>query len=401
MTAFLCALAGNANAQNPVHPDFEVPPMTYKGFLIAPAIEIEQKYDDNILGSETNENGDFITSVRPELAIKKEFGRHQASLNLKGIIKRYWENPDEDVEDGSVVFKTDLEAYRGLLIPLEISYSIDHLDKANRSSASLTEKPQEQSHLIFKGGVVINPNRLGVEIIGTHDQFRAEDVRNKFTGIVTPGEDRDTDTTKLSVTSWYETKGWVSPQVAIIYEDVDDIKPTFIGGGFNGEERDNNAIRVLAGARLNYKDLILGSFGVGYEERTYDSNNIDAISAISFRGDLQLKPTRRDTITFEGSRSTNDDNEIKAGATTTALGLNYTREINSRVFLDGSAQYQLNEFDDSNREDKQYKLGLGLLYIIDSGLFLEGRYAFGTKDSTQPGLSFDRNTYMVTLRKEF
>lgn len=378
-----------------------MPPMNYKGFQLRPALEVEERYDDNIFVQENNKEGDFITIVRPELLISKDIGRHNFKLEAKGAGKYYASNSDENVMDGSVKLSTNLEAYHSLNIPFEVSYVIDHQDRTNRSTSARTKEPQELHYINASGGINYKPNRLGLEFLGYYSQLRAEDTVNSRTNVVTPGEDRDVNVYGASLTASYDTGAWLTPQASVVYEFNDDVNPTYMNGGFNGTERDNTLLRFLAGVRMDYKDMILGSIGVGYEQREYDDNTIDSIEAISLSGELGLKIDRKTLISLELERVTKEDNEILAGITSTSFGLSARRELNSRVFVEATGNYKFTEFNSSRREDEEYKLGLGLSYIIDKGLFLEGQYAFGMRDSTQTGLSYDRNIFLINLRKEF
>lgn len=399
--ALACIYSSTANAQRIIHPDFEKRPMTYRGFLISPAIEIETAYDDNVLVLEENEKSDVYTAIRPEIKITKEISRHQLGLELGSKIKRYLENQDENTEDINVVFDGNLEAYRSLNIPFKLQYQRFHQGRINRFQSSLTKEPQELHTFLAETGFIYKPNRLSIELLGSYRQFRAEDTQNILTGVVRPGEDRDTDYTTLKLTTSYDTGAWFTPEVTVVYEDVDDIEPTFQNGGFTGDERDNTVIRVLSGIRMDYKDILLGSIGIGYETRNYDSNSIDSIDAISFRGDIGFKITPKTLISLEAERATFENNEILSGITTTSARFAVRRELNSRLFLEGATRYQFFKFENSTREDDEYKIDLGLLYLLNKGLFLEGRVSHSARDSTQNGLSYDRNIILLNLRKEF
>lgn len=402
---FLTALfyVGSAHAQEKSFlGDFESEPMAYKGFLISPAIETKLLYDDNVLVLEEDETADMAVSVEPELTVKKEFGRHFVLFNTQGQVKRYKSESKENVINGSAKLEGYFEAYRGLTIPVEIRYSKYHMERINRTPGSLTDKPQGLSDFLISTGFMHQPNRLRTEFTSFYKQFRAEDTTNRVSGLITPGEDKDTNTIGADVQITYDTGRWWKPRLNLTFESEDDIKRTFIrGSGFNGDERDNNLYRGLVGLEVDYKDMVRGSVDVGYEHREYTADDIESITGLSVAADLALRLTPRTEIGFEAARKTSEDNEILAGITRTSAKLGIQQELNSRMFLEGSLGYSFSEFAESDREDDEYRFSLGTLYLIKKGLFLEGRYTHAKRESTQTGLSYDRNLFLLNLRHEF
>lgn len=397
----LCSCSTAVLAQELMHPDFVMEPIPFKGFLLSPSVEVEARYDDNVFVTETNEQGDFLSMVRPNLVITKEIGRHSFALEGGGQIKRYREFESENTNEVNAEFRGNLEAYHNLDIPFSISYATDHRDRTNRSSGIITEKPVGFSTFSSSAGITYQPNRLNIELLGTYTEIRGEDSRNILTGEIRPGEDRDINQYTAALTTQYDTGAWFTPKAAIIYQANDDLVPTFTGQGFNGEERDNTVWRFLTGLAVDYKSLVLGSFGIGYETRDYKASTIDGISALALSADIGFQITPKTLITFEAERTTKEENEILAGLTATSFELGLMRELNSRLSAEGKFSVVYSDFSNSVREDTEYKAGLGLRYILQKGLYLDSQYSFGTRDSTQNGLSFDRNVFMLNLRKEF
>lgn len=68
-------------------------------FLLKPSLGLMQSYDDNIFRSARNEEGDFITTLRPELRLHSDWSLHQVETGASARLSRFWDNQSENSND--------------------------------------------------------------------------------------------------------------------------------------------------------------------------------------------------------------------------------------------------------------------------------------------------------------
>jgi hypothetical protein len=380
--------------------DFITEPKYFRGLEIAADLELREYYDTNVQLQAKNTKSDFVTVVRPSLALIKQWGRHEFQLDGNAGVRRFAENHNENVETGAVGFSGKLEALRKLQFPFSVRYSKETQERINRNPGSLTIKPQDLNRLVTEAGLVYQPNRLKVELIGTYEQFRAKDAELPD-GTIAFGKERYTNNAQgVAKFSYAFGTGW-TPHVKLTYQNNDDIYPTLTSTGYNGLERDNRVYEAQAGFDLDYKNLVLGGFDVGYEIRDYNSQEIQSVAAVSLDADLKYNITPRTTLGLVASRATYEDNLILASYVETGARASLNHALTSRLYLNTSASYKMTEFEELKRNDDEYSGQLGLAYLVDKGLALEGGYSYQTRDSTVDVLSYDHSVVFVGLKKRF
>ena len=162
--------------------------------------------------------------------------------------------------------------------------------------------------------------------------------------------------------------------------------------------RNNDLIRVLAGSSFNYRGLLSGFLGIGWENRNFESSLVDDTDSISVDGNIIWNPRVKTQIAADVSRETLEDNILFSGLTQTSLGLDFRHELYKDTFLRSHFSYELKDFEDISREDVTYDTGLGILYIINPNLQIGADYNYVYRDSTVTGLDLENNIFFLRVR---
>jgi len=368
-------------------------PVKFKTFLLFPNLTLEQAYNDNVLATETQEKSDFVTALKPELLILKKWGRHQFLAALNAEIFHHWDLKNENVENYSATIDVDLEAKQGLNIPVRLSYHDGSLQRRNQRRASvseLTEKPLGVKSLEAETGFIYKPNRLMLSMLGSYRQARLENAR-----IVSGGQlvrdNGDVDRMRIKARASYDAQtGW-APFLETTFAQEEYINQA--PGSLN---RNNDLLRVLTGTSFDFKGLLYGFVGAGWENRSYDSGAIDDAGGLSVEAMATWEPSTKSRIIFDVSRKTSEDNEIVAALTKTYAGVEFRHELQRSLFLKTSVSHEREEFESTSREDDTIDAGVGINYIIGPHLQLSAEYDYVTRDSTVNGLSMENS--IVFLR---
>lgn len=370
-------------------------PISYRSFRIWPNLTLEQEYTDNILAIEDNTDSDFVTILKPEIEIWNEVGRHDFGLKLNGEFRRHWERQKDDVENYSLAFNGNIEAKRELNIPLKITYRDAHLKRIDqrRSNASqIVESPLNVKFFDVETGVAYKPNRLELKLLGKYEQIRLGNGQ-LINGDQLNRDNRNVNITEINAEASYDLTNGLSPFIRATYSHED-----YINENIGAISRNNDLSALLSGAKFNYKGLLTGFMGAGFESRSYDDPAVQQTTDFSFSGELEWQPTAKTKLNFNASRSTSEDNVLISGVTETLYGLSISHEIMHDVFGRAHLKFENSKFDELNRTDDRTDAGFEVLKIINPRFQMGAEYSFTTRDSSLVGLDLDNNTVMLRLK---
>ena len=386
----------NGNGEYNVDPfKYRGNPIKFNSFLIWPNLTLQQEYSDNVLATQSLEESDFATVLKPSLIIQKNMNRHEMVLSLDTEIRRYWDLKNEDVENYRALLQGHLEASNSTHIPFTASFRDGHIKRSSQRRATINDlsvTPLRVRSYEFETGVVHKPNRLGLSLLGN---FRKAELENNtlFNGQPLTRSNRNVDTIK--------TIGRVSYELPTNWEPYFEL--TLANDNFTNEAptaitRDNNLLRVLFGSLFNYKGLVYGFISAGWESRDYDSNTIQSASGLSLDSKITWEPQAKTKIIFDLSRETFEDNEIIAGITETLTGLELRHELQHDLFLKLMGSYEHEDFSQSNRTDNILNTGIGIHYISGPHLQIGADYHYVQRNSTISGLDLDNNVFMIRAK---
>jgi hypothetical protein len=67
------------------------------------------------------------------------------------------------------------------------------------------------------------------------------------------------------------------------------------------------------------------------------------------------------------------------------------------VVLSALAEYQMDDYQNSNQQDDFYLVQAGATYNINRNFYLRGTYSYSTRDSNLPGEDYDRNLFLLRV----
>ena len=370
-------------------------PVHFNSFLIWPNLTLQQEYNDNVFATDTAEQDDFATVLKPAVIIKKEFNRHEVLLALETEIRRYWDFSSENVENYSASLEADFEAAHTTNIPFRLSFRDGHIKRNSQrylSPNNVSVTPLRVRSYEAESGVIYKPNRLKLELTGNYRQGELEN-NSLPTGQVLIRDNRDVDVITGTGRISYEMPANFEPYLELSYgdENYTNQLPSAI-------TRDNNIIRILLGSFFDYKGLIYGFIGAGWEERSYDSNRIQNANGLTLDSKLVWEPQAKTRISFDLTRNRFEDNEVIAGITETAGGIELQHELRRDLFIKLMGSYEAEDFNGSSREDNTLRTGIGFNYISGPHLQVGADYHLAIRDSTVTGLDMENNIFMIRAK---
>ena len=379
-----------------IEEEYQPVPLHWEGLVIYPEMEVSFSYDDNIFITEQNTSGDFISTIEPSLKITKNYQRHTANLELEAEVMRHASLHDEDVENGRVRFYGFLEPHHDFTLPYEIGWSSSHENRAQNFSSNFANKPLGFETVAGALGLTYKPNRLTLALVGRYSHTDYEDGVSE-TGQPVVRSDSNNTTVELEGLASYHFLRDHKLFLSLAGSFVDYEKRNFVGGSFNGVGRDNTGLSITAGVDTQYKELVEASMGLGYEQRTFKTNDLEDVSALKITSNFLWNATKRATVEGNISRSVAQDNEITQGIVLTQALAELDYEFRHNMFGSvrlGNAWVEFNEID---REDEVLSAGLGLRYLVSPRLSLESEYRKKRRESTQQNFDYDKDILLVRM----
>ena len=372
-------------------------PRSFKSFQILPSLELTQKYTDNVLALDEAQNpeGDFITVISPAIDIIKNIRRHKFSLSLNSDIYQHWDKTSENVENYSAILEGEIEAYRKLHFPFQLSYVDTHFSRINERRADATQvttSPFNTKLLKASTGVIYKPNRLQYNLGAEYEQRRLENA--VFTdGTLLQRNDRNVNNIGLNAEISYQLKNNFAPFTQIGFEQQD-----FINEGNAAVTRNNNLIHGSTGFKFNYKGIVQGALGIGLEKRSYEDSAIESVTDYSFDSTIQWEPSAKTRFNFTTNRTTLEDNELVSGLTKTYLEAQGQHELQHDIFGRASFSYSFDDFEEIDRQDTRFDGRLEMIKIINPRFQVGAEYHFIDRNSDIPSLNVRNNILMLRLK---
>ncbi len=378
--------------------DYRGLPKNIRGMDVNASLRTTIETTDNIRSQENGES-DIITIFNPIITLQKKIGRHFFGGGAQAEIKRHFDNDDEDVENTNFYANAELEATKSLKFPLFIGFSNLSLPRENirvSDPSAVTETPVELQSLDASVGFSYKPNRFSIDTTLGFRQIRFDN--NRFiNGAAAIQEDRDHDLYSLQTDFSYDFTTSLKPRLSILYEDQDYARNTFTAGGFNGDDRSNQALTILAGGRWNYKNLIIGDIGIGSITRQYEDSDIDDTTDLSFQAEVIWEPSQKAHVEFNAGRTAVEDNLIIAGLDRTNVGAALDYELKRNMFIRGFFDFMNEDFTETNRTDKTYNTGIGLQYILSPHIQFGAGYEYKERSSPIDASNFEDNRFRLSL----
>lgn len=378
-------------------PEFDPEPIRLGAVEARSSLGLGGIYNDNVFATEENEVSDFAFVIRPELDLRTTWSRHEVGANV--AVEHF-----EFLDEGSESVTNVRGGVRGR-VDVNREFNVTAFGFGARR-----HEPRTQISVLDEFGEPVRVNEFGGGVTGNYERDRVQlrlgyDIRDQnFNDVetTTVGDiDQDfRDNIRHTVTGragYAVTRDIaVFTQASFFSRDFDNLTTLTTG---EQASRDSTGFTVQGGLNFELAAPFRGDIAVGYLEENRDSPQFADISGLSVDGRLQWFPTRLTTFTLTGSRRTTDVGLIEAAAATSnSANLRVDHELrrNFTVYADGGLFDT--EFEDFDRDDTFFDVGLGGIYKFNKRVHLEAFYRYTNRDSTILTEEFNQNIVGFELR---
>ncbi len=348
------------------HPDYAPSGTSLGDFIIDTQVGLTEIYNDNLYATHADKVADERTVLTPELLLKSRWAQSLLQLDVRGDIERYFDRPDESVNDGSVTLNgrydgPDYFEFSGLG-----DYS--HLTEPRASTLSPRDVTRpikyELAHVQTHASKDLERLKLGL----TADAYQTTYQNGQAPGGGTVLENiYDTQELFLDGSAAYV----VDPDIAIVAHivgnerhflnsDIDQINNTAVN-------RDSSGIEATIGVNFSLTHLIRGEVLVGYLDQNYQDRIVyRPVTGPSAHVKLLYLPTGLTTASLTVDRKVNDAQDpIASSFLSTAAKLEVDHELYRNIILSGSVKYEQDKYAGIDRKDAILDGQAYVSYLID------------------------------------
>lgn len=360
------------------------------GFLVFPSLTLEEEYNDNIFAADDDEEADFITHLQPNLLAASQWNNH--ALNFRGgaDVGLYADNTDENYEDYNFGFDGRYDISRNDNLFGGASFANQHEERGSPDDVNGEEPTEYDTYNTFAGGEA-GFNRVTVRVTGDYTRNDYDDVETSA-GATINNDDRDRDRYEARTRISYEIQENFDAFVEGAYNtvDYDDAQDD---AGFN---RDSDGYEAVVGTEFDLTGLTFGEVFAGWREQDYDDPAFDKISAPTVGLSLTSNITPLTTVQAFVQRQVQETTSGGAsGILTSTAGVSVDHELLRNLILNANANYSLSDYEGIDREDDNYRFGLGARYLVNRYFEAGAGYDHVARESTSAGSDYTQNIFMI------
>ena len=385
----------NLAVRDRARPDFDAVGIDLAPFLLLPRLDVTTEFDDNILATETDARSDVIFHIKPEAALKSQFGRHELDLSAYADINRYVDTGTEDTTDYGAKASGRLDILHWTALTGGFSY--DHLteSRAAQNTTVNTVSPVEYGLMTADLAGVQQFSFFKFTLSGHYANYDYQDGVDALGNTVFE-QDRN-------LSNWEESGRIdyaLTPDKSIyisgtLNQTVYDLVPPAVS-----LNRNSTGFTLLGGFNFDLTNLLAGDIGLGYFRQDYDHLSGQNSGGFALNGDIKWFPTQLTTVSLTASRRMQDATVgISAGYISTGGTLQIDHELRRWLILTATASYNNDDYQGIDRTDDRWSAGLSATYLLNRNVGLTAGYLHTAQRSAGAArfVNFEDNKWSLSL----
>jgi hypothetical protein len=386
----------NVSVRDRPKPEYDAPGIRMGGFVLHPELLVAAEYTDNVFGTNTTTEEDWIWHADPSLTLESQWSTHELNFSLSAPSRFYSQFDRANTTDVVVGVDGRLDVYRDFYFHGGANYGNMTEPLASSPTNLPLAEPIEYARTLGEIGFVKAFNRLRVS---GEARFTSYDYDDGTLFDLTPidQDDRDRDVTEAGIRFDYA----VSPLTALFLAVGANQRDYKLEPPATIVNRDSEGYEALIGANFDLTRLIRGEIGVGYLSQTYDEPGVGETSGLAVRTNLEWYPDELVTVAFAAARSISDAGAFGAAsyiANDATFAIDY--EWRRNVIFGFEAGHSFDDYSGIDREDTRWSAVVSADYLVDRGVafFVEAGHYEQSSEGLQLGREYDINRAVIGIK---
>lgn len=372
-------------------------------FFLRPKLTLGTRYSDNYLLEDLEPESSFIFTATSEASLASDWNRHALRINVGAERAHFLADTDDNYLDYHFRARTQIDVTRSLATTLSGGFAHLHegrgVDDVVDPVTGLvtTTEPVEFDQFTIGARTDFKPGRFRVTPFGELTGYNFMDTPAASAAQANQ-DDRDRMELSGGGEFGYEFSRGYEAFVGGEYLSVDyDAAADDLG--FN---RDSTGFNARGGLNFRVSRLITGTVGAGYLSRDYSDAALTDVSGFSLDASAIWTPTPATTFTMSAGRDIDETTVANASGTTELFGrVELDHAFRRNVVFNLFAAAATEEFEGADREDDNFRIGVGAEWLITRHFAAEASYAFESETSTDETAGYDVNTFFLGLSARY
>ena len=371
-------------------------------FLVSPEVVVSRMFDDNIYATQSNKVADFATIYSPAVWLQSNWSKHVLKFEAGTDSERYDTQTSQNANDFrySAEGRFDISPQSNLYGGLRKSQEHEDRESPDFNNGFF---PTEYHSLKGYAGWFRQFENVAVRIGGTAQKLDFSNV--PFTNGVINNQDRN----RTLYTGGGRFSYDLSPTSEMYLQTaVDDRRYQYKLDDL-GYMRDSNGERLLVGSRINIpKKLKVDAF-IGHMTQRYQDPRLGNVSTPMVGANANWYQSSATTLSVYVDRTIEETMVyqtipvvLPASSYVNTYGaLTADHKYSERLSASANLSYSRNVFQGYSRVDNYAGIGLGAVYQLRHGIFLDSSFQHRFLRSDYTLENFDRNIVFLRLAFDF
>lgn len=361
---------------------------TESGIDFIPGLNSGLKYDDNISSTSVDTQDSWILTVTPAVQAQLLDGNNIHTLELGFEYGDYFSSSDDNYLDALLRASSEVELNQSNRFNFEAMYIAGHEDRGTGVFEGNSGYSQDEPNTydVFSAGGYYE---YGAKTTPARMRVNAELYSKEYSNYEIITQYRNFDDTTLGATFYYDTQS-----VTSIFADFQSVDTSYDLIDPTGD-RDSKTNTARLGIEWEATAASEGSIKVGYQRKSFDNEERQDFSGLSWEAKVSWKPLTYSVFDFTSGRTSRDPNGFGDYVKETSYGVKWNHKW-SDLF---SSAIGYSHFDDIytgvDREDKSKLYLFSVNYNVSRWLTLEAGVNISEVDSNDEQYEFDRNVYFI------
>jgi hypothetical protein len=378
--------------RNRPRPELDALGLHLGGFYVFPSLTNGISYNDNVFAADNNEQGDFLYTLEPQLAVRSDWNRHAVGLAAGGQLGYYFDETGENYQDAFATASGRLDILSSTALRGTIDLRREHEERGDPNDVAGAEPTVFYN---FSGALEGSHrfNRVTISAGGEVRHYDYEDVDAQGGGTIDQ-DDRDRMGYRPGVKVAYE---FIDGYAAFVRAEG-DIRRYDNGADSDGINRDSQGYDVVGGASFDLTGLLFGEAFAGVRQRFFEDSQFETATSPVVGATLTWIPTGLTTVALKVDNAFIESTDINSsGYNSTGIGVTVDHELLRNLILSAGAGFRYDDFEGISREDKFFTGSAGASYLMNRWLSLGARYTYSNRNSNEAGNDYDRNLISLLL----
>lgn len=368
----------NISVVQRARPEFDPIGIDVSSFKLFPSIDMSGGYTSNVYYADVSPKSDGYVQFSPAVRLASDWSRHSLELRADTQIQRYFSETRRNQEPWNVRGIGALEFGDNFrLVPegqIAQQYETPFSSDTQSDQAALSSYLRKFAGL--RGEYSGGQTKLTLAVDDTNYQFSNVTLQS---GNFIDQSDRDRNIFRVAGQAQYA----FTPSIALYTQASYDhtvYDRTLLSGVAN---RDSDGYRIIGGFNFDLASLLRGTVAIGYMRRDYIAPIYKDVDGLSFEGQLEYFPTELTTFTLGVRRLIADASiGVVSAYFDNRISLRADHELLYNLLINGTVQYQNQDYIDINDKSNIYQFNVGAVYLSSNWLSLNVNVGYTARERT-------------------